>query len=242
MTRMAETAPLQDAIRFRDFLLHSPVAGQVAKVVVFGSAIKGTAAPGSDVDVLIVTLNGEAVARQIDGLLLDFALTNPAPLEVVTCALGEILPPTDYFLCNVLRYGKEIYSMPEEEIKRAAIRDLAALAREYLDASGEALARGRHRLAMDGSYNAAELAAKALILLKVDDLPGSHGGIVQVFGSLYVQSGEAERELGRQLNTALRLRNAARYRYDATVGREDVESVLELARRLLELLGRLDRA
>ena len=31
----------------------------------------------------------------------------------------EIVPPTDYFLFNVLRYGKEVYSMSAEELKKA---------------------------------------------------------------------------------------------------------------------------
>jgi uncharacterized protein (UPF0332 family)/predicted nucleotidyltransferase len=233
---MAESEHLEEASRFVDYLLSRPVAPKVAKVFVFGSVVKGGATADSDVDILIVTLNGDAVGEQIDDALLDFHLQSAAPLEVVTCALSEILPPTDYFLVNVLRYGKEIYSMPQEEIKRTAARDLAALAREYLEASEEALERERHRLAADGAYNAAELAAKGLILLKVDDLPGSHGGIVQLFGSLYVQSGELEREIGRQLNTALRLRNLARYRYDAIVSKQDAETVLSLARQLLSRL------
>lgn len=59
---------------------------------------------------------------------------------------------------------------------------------------------------------------------------------MQLFGSLYVQSGDIDRELGRQFNTALRLRNLARYRYDATVSRQDAEAVLGLARQLLARL------
>ncbi len=233
---MDAAEPVHEVVRFVDLLLASPVGPKVAKVVVFGSAAKGTTTPGSDLDILVVTLNGPAVAEQIDGVLLDFQGRSPTPIEVVTCGVAEILPLTDYFLLNVLRYGKEIYSMPQEEIKRAAVRDLVMLGREYLEASEEALERGHLRLTADGAYNAAELAAKGLILLKVDDLPGSHGGIVQVFSSLYVQTGEVDRELGRQMNTALRLRNAARYRYDITVARQEAEEILALARRLLERL------
>ena len=236
---MSEAGFLGQANRFVDFLLRSPAAGKVAKVVVFGSAVKGTATPDSDLDLLIVTRDGEAAAREIDGVLLDFQMQDPAPLEIVTCALGEIMPPTDYFLFNVLRYGKEVYSMPPEEMKKAAAGDLAALAREYLQAAEAALAGGHPRLAADGGYNAAELAVKGLILLKEDDLPGSHGGIVQRFGLLYVQAGEVDRELGRQLNSALRIRNAARYRYDATIRPQDAEDVLALGRRLVEHLGPL---
>ena len=116
---MSEAGFLGQANRFVDFLLRSPAAGKVAKVVVFGSAVKGTATPDSDLDLLIVTRDGEAAAREIDGVLLDFQMQDPAPLEIVTCALGEIVPPTDYFLFNILRYGKEVYSMPPEEMKKA---------------------------------------------------------------------------------------------------------------------------
>lgn len=238
MAQVHQSGSLDEVGRFLDYLLRSPVGARVVKVLVFGSAVKGTAGPDSDLDLLIVTRDGEAVAREIDGILLDFQMESSAPLEIVTCALAEIVPPTDYFLLNVLRYGKEVYSLPPEEIKRAAVRDLAALAREYLQASEEALGRGHLRLAADGGNNAAELAVKALILLKEDDLPGSHGGLVQRFGALYVQSGEADRELGRQLNTALRLRNAARYRYDAAIAREDVQAVMALANRLLDHVAR----
>lgn len=235
---MAEVRAFEEAGRFLTLLLRSPVAAKVVKVLVFGSAVKGTAGPESDVDLLIVTRDGETIAREIDSVLLDYQMRGPAPLEIVTCALAEVVPPTDYFVMNVLRYGKEIYSMPPEEIKRAAVRDLTALGREYLHASEEALAGGHLRLAADGGYNALELAVKGLILLKEDDLPGSHGGIIQRFGFLYVQPGEVDRELGRQLNTALRLRNTARYRYDAVIGIQDAEAVLALARQLLDEVER----
>lgn len=124
---MAESGPLREASRFVDYLLSRPVAAKVAKVFVFGSVVKGEATADSDVDILIVTLN--AVGEEIDDALLDFHRQSAAPLEVVTCVLSEILPPMDYFLVNVLRYGKEIYSMPQDEIKRTAARDLAVLAR-----------------------------------------------------------------------------------------------------------------
>jgi uncharacterized protein (UPF0332 family)/predicted nucleotidyltransferase len=240
MHKPTEIDSLREVAKFVDLLLRSPVAAKIAKVVVFGSVVKGTAGPGSDVDLLVVTLDGEAVAEQIADVLLDFQMESRAPIEFLTCRVSDLWPVTDYFFVNVLRYGKEIYSMPNEEIKTAAVRKLLLLARDYLQASEETMEGGRHRLAIDGAYNAAELAAKGLMLLEVDDLPGSHGGIVQLFGSLYVQSGQLDRDIGRQLHLSLDRRNAARYQPDAKLSREDAEAVISLAKRLLaELETRL---
>lgn len=91
---------------------------------------------------------------------------------------------------------------------------------------------------MDAAYNAAEFAAKGLILLKQDDLPGSHGGIVSLFGQLYVKTKKIGKEIGRGLNTALKLRNVARYKPDALLLEEDAKDVLYLAERVIETLSK----
>jgi len=59
--------------------------------------------------------------------------------------------------------------------------DLARLAEGYLESAYEAMERSRLRLAIDAGYHAAELAA---ILLKQNDVPGSHGNIGSQFGAL----------------------------------------------------------
>lgn len=117
--------------------------------------------------------------------IYDFMIEHNAPLEVVISGVGELLPYQDYFTYNITHYGLEIYSMEKDEIKTAMVRDLLNLAEEYLESAQEVLERKRIRLAVDAAYNAAELTAKALILFKQDDLPGSHGGIVSLFGQLY---------------------------------------------------------
>ena len=89
---------------------------------------------------------------------------------------------------------------------------------------------------IDAAYNAAELCVKGLLLLRLDDIPGSHGGLVGKFGELYVQTGELPRELGRRLNKGLDARAAARYDYAAQITEEMARDVLQLAR---ELIGHL---
>lgn len=222
---------------FKDYLLMSEVKNSIAKIIIFGSHAKGVGTPDSDVDILIVTTNGIDVEKTLMDKVYDFMLESNAPLEILTSGIDELFLNQDYFIYNVMHYGVEIYSMEKEKIKRAMLEDLKGLAEEYYDSAQEVLEGNRIRLAVDAGYNAAELAAKALILLKQDDLPGSHGGIVSLFGQLYVKTNEMDKEIGRGLNMALKLRNMARYKPDGPITREDAKDVLGLAERLIEIVS-----
>lgn len=219
-----------------DHLLSGEGGDKIARMILFGSHARGTAGPDSDIDILIATLDGREVERVILDRAYDFMAAQQAPIEIVFSSVYDLYPPQDYFLYNVSRYGVEVYSMDAGEIKRVMAADLARLAEEYLESAREVLERGRLRLAIDAAYNAAELAAKALILMKQDDVPGSHGGIVSLFGALYVKTGEVDAELGRRLNRALQLRNEARYRPGARFTEEDAGEVIRLADAFLALL------
>jgi uncharacterized protein (UPF0332 family) len=126
--------------------------------------------------------------------------------------------------------------MGKKDLKIAALNELKTLAEEYLESASEVLATNHIRLAIDAAYNASELAAKGLILLKKDDIPGSHGGVIGLFGQLYVKTNELEKELGRSLNQALMLRNEARYMPGARLSKEQAQSVIKLAAKLLEFI------
>lgn len=225
-----------DIRKFRDALLKSDIGHQIAKIVWFGSTLKKTARESSDVDILIITGDGERVQDRIADVLLDFQMTTRSPLEVVTSHIDELYPITDYFLKNVLTYGQEVYSMPDENLKLSAANHYLSLAQEYYDSAKDGIERGHYRLGLDGAYNSAELAVKGMLILKIADLPGSHGGIAQSFGELYIKSGIIRREIGRKLNRCLDLRNAARYKFTAKVTKEDAELVLNLAGDLISSL------
>lgn len=229
-----------DVNRFLQALLRSKVGGRVVKVILFGSFVKGKAGKDSDIDIMVVVNNGRDIAEKVADVLLDMQMEGCGPIESLTVDMDDIYPTRDYFLYNVLKYGKEVYSMPEEEIARLGARRLMDLSEEYLQSASDAIQRGHLRLGLDGAYNSCELAAKGLLLLAgIMDLPGSHGGIVQLFGEKYVKSGKCEREIGRSLNRALELRNFARYRYEVTIQKEDAEKILNLAKKLSNLLSRL---
>ncbi len=90
--------------------------------------------------------------------------------------------------------------MNELEMKTEESRGYLALAVHYLGVWERLFKDNEYRVSSDVAYNSAELAAKGLLLFKMDELPTSHRGIVNKFGELYVKSGEVDLELGRRLN------------------------------------------
>ena len=222
----------------KDYLLSSEIKDNIAKVILFGSYAKGVAKKDSDIDILIFTTDGIEVKKALMDKIYDFMMEYNAPLEVLISGIDELFLHQDYFTYNITSYGLEIYSMEKDEIKVKMLKDVKNLAEEYYESAQEALEGDRIRLAVDAAHNAAELAAKGLILLKQDDLPGSHGGIVSLFGQLYTKTDELDKAIGRGLNEALKLRNLARYKAEARLTREDAENVLGLAERLIKIASK----
>lgn len=222
----------------KEHLLKTEVGNHIVKIILFGSQAKGSATETSDIDLMVLTADGARAEKALMDHVHDFMVESGTPLEVVTAGIADLISPRDYFVYNVLQQGIEVYSMEKTQIKKAMVESILGLCEEYLESGREVLRNNRVRLAVDAGYNAAEPAAKALVLLKQDDLPGSHGGVVAVFGQLYVKTGIVDRELGRDLNVALKLRNEARYRPDAMLTAENAATVLGLAERLVGLASK----
>lgn len=125
--------------------------------------------------------------------------------------------------------------MDDEELKKKESRNYFDLASEYLEGSRAALQGGYFRIAVDASYNACELLIKALLLLRLPEIPGSHGGIVNKFGEWFVKTGEVPKELGRAIGLALEKRNNARYEPHAKITREQAEEIISLGERLRQI-------
>ena len=92
------------------------------------------------------------------------------------------------------------------------------------------------RAAIDLGYNSIELKVKALLLKALDELPGSHGGLISKFGEYYVITNKVSREIGHKLNQALSLRNKARYDPQVKLTTEDWELFLFLFAELSKFL------
>lgn len=97
-------------------------------------------------------------------------------MEIVTSSVDELFPLIDPFLENVLTYGREVYSMPEKNLKISAAHHYLSLAQEFYDSANDSIQREHYRLGLDGAYNAAELVVKGFLILKISDLHGSQGG------------------------------------------------------------------
>lgn len=229
----------QAAEEFKKRLLKSLLGDKVAKIILFGSLLKGEAKEDSDIDLLVIATDHiREVEKICSEISFDLILEMQEGVEALVYCLDQVRYPISYFLHHNCQTGKEIYKMKEENLKRSESEGYLTLAKHYLGVAQQIFDWKEWRVCVDVVYNSAELAAKGLLILKLDDLPTSHRGIVNKFGELYVKTGEVGLEMGRSFNEGLKLRNKARYEPHATIEQKDAEVMKELAKGLLELLDR----
>ncbi len=224
-----------EALRvFVERLLASPAREQIGKIILFGSVARGEAREESDVDVMVF---GFADLNALDRITLDQAydtlLEHLEHISALVTDATELFEPQTYLNYRVSNFGQEVYAMTDEQLKRREIQDRRTLAEDYLRSAEDAYRSGHWRLAADAAYNAAEACAKALLLLKMADLPSSHGGIIQKFSEYYIKDGPAPPSWGSRLNQGLKIRGDARYSPAARITQEQVEHNLDLARQMI---------
>lgn len=223
--------------KFTQQFLASDVRDQIAKMILFGSVARGDAYQDSDVDVLVFGFGDlrkllEASAEASLDILLEYG----EYIQVLVYCIDDFSPPKSYFLHRVMRYGKEIYSMNEDELKNREIENYLILAQEYLEIAEIGLANGKYRAAVDTAYNAAESCARGLLLLKMPELPRTHSGLLNKFGELYIKHGPLPRKVGSNLNIMLKLRSVARYDANGLIGTREAQDAIELAEVLMKAL------
>jgi uncharacterized protein (UPF0332 family)/predicted nucleotidyltransferase len=224
---------------FRSHLLSSSSGKHIGKIILFGSLATDDIRAESDVDVLILALdNLNAVEDAAADASLDTGLEIGESVEPLVYCVDEWRYPSSYFLYRIACNGEEIYSMDETQIRKEESRSYRDLAAEYIEGSNHCLRGGHFRLAVDASYNAAELCAKGLLLFKLDELPSSHGGVVIKFSELYIKQGLVSRNLGRALNKALALRNKSHYDRHSLIGSTEADEVQKLAEEMAALLDK----
>ncbi|MEW5766024.1 MAG: HEPN domain-containing protein [bacterium] len=222
---------------FTTKILDNPIASSVAGIYLFGSVARGEEDEGSDIDLIVIGTDRLRTIQELcHEISFDLAIEYKESIEPLVYCIEEYRHPPSYFLYSATRYGKEIYQMEREELKKKEAFNLLELAKEYLRSAEVNLHEGQYRACVDLSYNSAELVVKGLILLKQDILPQSHGGVVGRFGEIYVKTGILPPHLGRNLNNSLEQRNKARYDWHAEIDKDKAQKVINLAQELIEIL------
>ena len=229
---------LQALAQFVNALLAAPAGKHIAKMVLYGSVARGEAEADSDVDLLVFAVEGlSSLEQTATALAWDLSLREGERVSALVLPLNTLYYPTDFFFTSSRRDGTEIYAMNESELRRTTARNNLWLALEYLRAAEVARASGIVRAAIDTAYNAAELAAKAFLVLEAESLPTRHGRIIGLFGEVFIVKKQLiPPELGRGLHILLDRRHKARYVWEAELTDEMAESAVGLARDLVERL------
>lgn len=218
-------------------LLESSVGGAIARILLFGSVAKGTARGDSDIDVMVIASEKPEEVRSVcQDIAFETLLKYGEGVEAVVHCLDAWRSPPSYLVWRVRNTGKEMYTMEEEEIRRAEARGYLEVAVHYLTAAKRNRAVGDFRVTMDLAYNAAELCAKGFLIFKLEELPSSHRGIVNRFSELYVRDGPLPGEWGRGLNSGLSVRNQARYEPHVSLGEKEAQELIDLAEALIGAL------
>lgn len=229
---------LNAAADFAARLLNGPIGDRVARIVLFGSVARGEARLESDIDLLVFSASESTqVLEAVYDSAFESGLTWKQSVEPLVYGLSDLVAPSSWFVYRTLQAGKEIYHMNEEALRLRHAEAIWELARRYHSQAEKVISlEDCERLALDGAYNAAELAAKGLLALRLKDLPGSHGGMVPLFRREYVATGIVSLEYSSRLGQGLELRNKARYAPEAAIKPDHAREVLALAKDLIVLL------
>ena len=220
---------------FIEELLNQPVRDQLGRIILFGSALEGDVTAESDVDLLVLgTGDLRSLRRACAAAAFEINLTTGERVEPLVFPLSYYYHPASPFIHRLRQQGKEILGMSEHELKRTLLAGKHRLAADYLRVAKYVCENGDYRQAVDLAYNAAEAAVKGLLLLELEELPRTHGGLINRFGDLYVRPGKVLPQMGRNLHMALEICARARYVEEAAINQADAEEVIALAEALLE--------
>jgi uncharacterized protein (UPF0332 family)/predicted nucleotidyltransferase len=227
---------------FIEGLLSQPGRHQLGRIILFGSALEGDITAESDVDLLVLgTGDLQTLRRACAVAAFETNLATGERVEPLVLPLSYYYHPASPFIHRLRQRGKEILSMSEHELKRTLLAGKHRLAADYLRVARYVYENGDYRQAADLAYNAAEAAVKGLLLLELEELPRTHGGLINRFGDLYARTGKVPPQMGRDLHMALEIRARARYVEEAVINQADAEDVIALAEALLERLIQLEQ-
>ena len=229
---------LNAAADFCARLLNSDLGNRVGRVILFGSVAGSMARPESDVDVMVFIAAPKPSRMEYAAQAAWETTVRWGELvSPLTYPLNQLFQPRSYVVYNALKRGREIYCMDENEMRRIETLALFNKARRHLEDAQLVADTGVYTLAVVGAYSAAELAAKALLLLKPGvAMPYTHGGIVQIFSREYIKTGEVPSSWGRMLNEKLQIRSESLYDPESATTSEDAYYAIKFEGEILTFL------
>lgn len=206
--------------------IESKLGPYIVKIVLFGSLSKKNSNENSDIDILIIHFGNAEFENQLAAETFNFMMNSGAPIEYVAYSYFEAIYNPTYFLKYNLENGVTLFMNSEDDLKQKEIEGYLKLSDEFESDAKELFKLKRFRATIDIGYNSIELKVKSFLLKVLNDLPGSHGGLISKFGEYYVKTKKIPQELGRKINQALALRNKARYDPLATLTSDDCSFIL----------------
>ena len=231
---------------------------RVAHVWLFGSKVRGDFDAESDVDLLIVTRDGDDALREaVSDMAYDLSLEHGVLLceHVVSgWRFAQMRARQEPLYRNISREGIDLWaleSVPTAVGEEETSYDLGTsddYLRHRLERSYEDLAwargaweRGEYRLALNRAYYAVFHLAAA-VLADLDVMRRRHSGVEAAFHEYLIKPGFIEPEYGRFYREARQWRENADYQFGVEFTAEKTRRVLEQAERTVARLEQFLRA
>ncbi len=208
----------------------------IAAIILFGSLAKNNATTMSDIDILLIHFGNDAFEDQLDAETFNFMMKTGAPIECLFYKYFDMKYNPSYFLKYNLEHGVVLFMKNKSALKRKEITGYLELSDTFEEDARACFDNKRFRATIDLGYNSIELKIKALLLMKLDELPSSHGGLISKFGEIYITPKKVNEKIGKKLHKALRLRNMARYDPQAEFTSDHCSQILTLITELSDLI------
>ncbi|MHA1649524.1 MAG: nucleotidyltransferase domain-containing protein [Candidatus Helarchaeota archaeon] len=185
---------MRQARDYSDYII-SRLNDKIAAIILFGSLAKQNITQNSDIDILIIHFGDREFEKRLAAETFNFMMETGAPIEYLAYGYFQVKNNPTYFVKYNLENGVVLYMKNQDELKKKEIEGYINLSNIFEESAKYCFNQRFIRAAIDLGYNSIELKIKALLLKRLNDLPGTHGGLVSKFGQYYVRTKKISKEI-----------------------------------------------